>query len=390
MLQDLKIIPTFGEYSSGIVILGFYIIKLESIIIMNKCHCGCEIALRSNEKIVCSLSKCKKSFHYECVQIPLANLKTQKNWKCPECTVQSLALQRSQGKDNTPIKPQCDLNTSEQNVNKKRGTAVAEYDMDEAIENEEDQAEGLFSSIPATLETELRLLIRKLLVEEFSSIRKEMRSFDESLKFFNNQFEEMKKTVSACTEDNKQLRKELDLMQCKVKDLESKVSVMEQDSRQSNIELQNLPEHRNENLVNTMLQLSRVVDYVLSENDIVACNRVQKQNQNSKAPRAVVCRLSNRLKRDNLLAAVIKYNRSHPKEKVNTKLLGYGDNEAPIYISEHLTPSNKSLHAATRIWARENKFKFVWVRNGKIFVRKDENHPAKMVSHVDTLETLVA
>jgi hypothetical protein len=95
------------------------------------------------------------------------------------------------------------------------------------------------------------------------------------------------------------------------------------------------------------------------------------------------------LKRDNLLAAVIKYNRNHPKEKINTKLIGYGGEELPIYISEHLTPINKSLHAATRIWAKENHYKYVWVRNGKILIRKDNNHPAKMVSHIDTLKTLV-
>lgn len=120
----------------------------------------------------------------------------------------------------------------------------------------------------------------------------------------------------------------------------------------------------------------------------MSCNRVQKQNKSSNLPKTVICRLVNKLKRDNLLAAVYKYNRSHPKEKLNTKLLGYGDKESPVYISEHLTQANKSLHAITRIWAKEHKFKYVWVRNGKIFLRKDDENPARLVLHQDFLKTL--
>ncbi|CAB3241478.1 unnamed protein product [Arctia plantaginis] len=137
-----------------------------------------------------------------------------------------------------------------------------------------------------------------------------------------------------------------------------------------------------------ILQMSKVVSYPVSESEIIACTRVQKKNPTSKQPKAVICKLSSKLKRDNLLGAILLYNRGNPKNKLNTKLLGYGDKESPVYVSEHLTPANKSLHAATRIAAKEKNYKFIWVRNGKIFIRKEENAPAQIVTSMDTLKGL--
>ncbi|CAK1584063.1 unnamed protein product [Parnassius mnemosyne] len=170
--------------------------------------------------------------------------------------------------------------------------------------------------------------------------------------------------------------------------MESRLSVIEQDSRQNNIEIHCLPEYRQENLVKTLMQISKVVSFPLTETDIVACNRVQKQNPASKVPKTVICRFVSKLKRDNLLAAVYKYNKSHPKAKLNTKLLGFGDVKSAVYISKHLTQANKSLHAATRIWAKEKSYKYVWVRNGRIFVRKDDENPAKVILQQFTLKSL--
>lgn len=120
---------------------------------------------------------------------------------------------------------------------------------------------------------------------------------------------------------------------------------------------------------------------------MVACNRKQKQNKATKTPKTVICRSNGKLKRDNFLEAVYTYNESHPKGVyLNTKLLGIGDVESPVYINKHLTPVNKSLHAATRIWVKERKLKYILlrglrVRNGKHLVLKDFR-PVKLFFHV--------
>lgn len=173
-------------------------------------------------------------------------------------------------------------------------------------------------------------------------------------------------------------------VQAKVRDMESRMCQLEQDARQGNIKILCLPEHRQENLVSAVIQLGKAVSFTVSETEILSCTRVQKLDSESKKPRTVVCKLPSKIKRDGFLVAVYKYNRQNPKEKLNTKLLGYGDPQTPIYVGEHLTQANKALHAASR---RKN-YKFVWIRNGRIFVRKDENSPRLFINHMEALKNL--
>ncbi|CAH2042562.1 unnamed protein product, partial [Iphiclides podalirius] len=58
--------------------------------------------------------------------------------------------------------------------------------------------------------------------------------------------------------------------------------------------------------------------------------------------------------RDSVLAAVIKFNKSNVNDKLSSHHLGLGGSRVPIFVAEHLTPSNKALHAATRKNARSS------------------------------------
>ncbi|KAL4720094.1 hypothetical protein ACJJTC_000001 [Scirpophaga incertulas] len=148
---------------------------------------------------------------------------------------------------------------------------------------------------------------------------------------------------------------------------------------------------RMKSLQNNYLTIRRIADVVslkLQDKDILNCTRVAHKNKDSKAPRAIVVQLISTRCRDEFYSAVSRYNRSHPKCKLGSSLLNFGGPTVPIYVSEHLSPANKSLHAAARIKARELTYKFVWVRNGRIFMRKDETSPFVHVKSEKTLDSL--
>lgn len=42
------------------------------------------------------------------------------------------------------------------------------------------------------------------------------------------------------------------------------------------------------------------------------------------------------------------------------------------FVNLFLSPVNKSLHAAARIRAKELNYKYTWINNGRIFMRKDD------------------
>ena len=168
-------------------------------------------------------------------------------------------------------------------------------------------------------------------------------------------------------------------------DLNIKVSQFEQQARECNVELQCLPEYSNESLVPTVLQLCKVVSCPIIDADILACSRIAKSKRDSPRPRSVIIKLCSPRKRDELLGACLRYNKNNPDNKLNTSLLGMGGDKQNIYLSEHLSPGNRKLHAEARLFKKDNNFKYIWVRNGRIFLRKSDETPAIWVKNNESL-----
>ncbi|KAI8426450.1 hypothetical protein MSG28_005277 [Choristoneura fumiferana] len=190
----------------------------------------------------------------------------------------------------------------------------------------------------------------------------------------SERYDEMHSQLMANQEDMSNLKKENSELRTSVSELSSRLEFLEQNSRECNVEITCLPEFKGELLQTTVVQLANVVSYPLQPTDILACKRVAKLNPNNERPRAVIVKLRSALQRDELLTAVIKYNKNKQDraEKLNTYDLGIAGRKSPVFVSEHLSPAVKRLHAETRIAGKAKSYKFVWVRYGRIYVRKNE------------------
>ncbi|KAG8250378.1 hypothetical protein J6590_103211 [Homalodisca vitripennis] len=62
--------------------------------------------------------------------------------------------------------------------------------------------------------------------------------------------------------------------------------------------------------------------------------------------------------------------RRRVKRTLSTRHIGATDDRS-IYVNESLSPARRALYALARKYQREKNFKFLWVRNGKIFLRKE-------------------
>nr|XP_034826643.1 uncharacterized protein LOC117984103 [Maniola hyperantus] len=167
------------------------------------------------------------------------------------------------------------------------------------------------------------------------------------------------------------------------------MSDIEQRARESNLELQCIPEFPRENLVNTVMQLGKAISYPISQNDIISCTRIAKVNSSSSRPRSVVLKLSSPRKRDEVLGACLKFNKSNPLDKLNCSHLGIAaPDKSPIFVSEHLSPANRALHALSRSFKKEHGYKYLWVRHGRIMMRKDDSSPAIWIKNTDALKEI--
>ncbi|KAG8264258.1 hypothetical protein J6590_014545 [Homalodisca vitripennis] len=77
------------------------------------------------------------------------------------------------------------------------------------------------------------------------------------------------------------------------------------------------------------------------------------------------------------------------KRNVNTRDLGFMGGEAsPVYINESLTQDKRKLLNAARIAQREKQYTFIWVKNGRIFLRKNQGDRVVVVDSLDDVEKL--
>lgn len=165
---------------------------------------------------------------------------------------------------------------------------------------------------------------------------------------------------------------------------------MEQQARSSNVEIQCLPQHNGENLINTVVNLAKVISCDITESNIHHVTRIAKQNTSSTRPKSIIVQFCSPRVRDSFLAASIKFNKNkQADDKLNSGLLGVGGKKESIYVVEHLSMANKALHAAARSKAKELGYKYVWVRNGRVFMRKSDGSDYVYVNSLDILNKLV-
>ncbi|XP_045777000.1 uncharacterized protein LOC123875295 [Maniola jurtina] len=245
-----------------------------------------------------------------------------------------------------------------------------------------------FNFMRSALVEELQQTLKQMVRAELQSMKNEITSLESSVIFLNNNYETTKTEITTYRDSLKDLQKENINLINTVQDLTTRLNVMEQHNRSSNLEFQCVPEHKNENLISIITQISKVISCDLKQNDIHHCTRVAKTNKDDNRPRSIVVKLASPRLRDTFLANTIKFNKANPNDKINTSHIGMGGNKAPIYVAEHLSPTNKKLHAAARLASKEKGYKFVWVKQGRVFMRKAENTDYVYVKNLDILNKL--
>lgn len=335
-------------------------------------------------------TRCNKAFHYECIfsfeSQESSNNILSRDWKCPMCK------NKKRNNDNTPIRS---VDTTDQVhvQSKKRSELILSSDQ--------------YTSSPLK-HNDIRDLIKEVLKEELSNfaaqinqnlsrtintelqlIKDDIRDFQESFSYLNSQYEDLQKEHKSLSETTQTLVSQNLAMQNTIKSLCGRLNQVEQHARASNIEIQCVPESKNENLVSIIKQLSTVVSCTIDDEKILHCSRAVKSKCSKQRPRAIVVQFTSPLIRDNFLAAVTRYNKLHPEDKLNSSHLKIAGDKKPIYVMEHLSPANKALHSAARQLSKEKNYKYVWIKNGRIYIRRNEYSDYTIIKDMSCLEKIV-
>lgn len=60
-----------------------------------------------------------------------------------------------------------------------------------------------------------------------------------------------------------------------------------------------------------------------------------------------------------------------------------------IYYNNYLTQTNSNLFYKTRMYAKEHNYKYIWFRDYKIFIRKNETNKVILIEDKNSLLRLL-
>ena len=168
--------------------------------------------------------------------------------------------------------------------------------------------------------------------------------------------------IKTIKESNDILKEENSTLNNEVKFLKKEINNLQQYLRVDNVEVVGLPHPDDEssdesNLLELFNSLDHESDRNFVQSDIDICHPIPTNRKDGR--RVVVCKFSSRKHK----IAVLKAKKSKRDLKLNDNI---------IFINEHLSPENRKLFAAASEKKRELHYKYLWTRNGTIYIRKSD------------------
>ena len=206
---------------------------------------------------------------------------------------------------------------------------------------------------------------------EISHVNLRADEIEKSLSFISNKYDDIKKELSAkdneiknIKEENNNLKEMIIKQKCQKDELEKEIhavnNLIQLDKNSNNLELHGLVEEDEENLLE---KVSKIIEKVTPGNTgIIKTFRYGRKihRDGSKLNRPILIMFKNKTIRDN-----VYINKSN-LIKINTE---YGR----IYLNENLLQNLKILLGKVNQIRKSKQYKFLWTRNGNIYVRKNEN-----------------
>lgn len=264
-------------------------------------------------KHVLQCSSCNLFYHTECTKV--RNPEKLKNvrralWKCESCPDSDEEAAAEGGEE------VADLKTMLQSVMKKQDTLLSQN----------------------------KDMMKKL--QKMDNLEVLVREYKEALDVKVEQLEAENKSLRSYTEK-----------------LEERIEDLEQRSRICNIEITGLPETKGEDPVLAAAKIGETLGIPNAREKILVAHRVPS----TRSPKPLIVNLATRVDKVNWL-------QKYKNTRLTCKQVSPSLPDTRLYLNEHLAPHNKKLLKETKDFAKEKNFKYVWVREGKVFLRKAEGH----------------
>lgn len=307
-----------------------------------KCNSCYNTVNRTEQKILCT--NCNSFLHTKCARISKAELeyfeKTKQVYKCEKC------------------------------INSRRKTLLPQ--------EQSSVSSGSPIAVNSTIQQPQNVIVSTMLSPSSVPIQADLPKnvtldllFGEIIKLQQLNSDALSKIKFLEDQTNTLLEKNASLSN-KVVSLESKVNMLEQKEIKNCIDIVNIPVSNVADVNDSVIQLiSKGVGIEMDADAIESCF-IKKVNKNKKSDSSsavnIVCVRFRTSQCKQLIMNKIRIN----KIKLNANIFGGQHNKKNIFINDSLTAYTRSLFKKANLLKLNNDYKYVWIRNSSIFMRKKE------------------
>jgi len=338
---------------------------------MSRCI-TCESKL-GNQGDWVTCGKCKHKLCYNCSGLKEKTWKSKpptgrggkEEWKCKECRTKRTLSEKSE-------------------TERKDDEEEIIHGVESESENNDDGENGVLQIVNTNTEEQAGITQDEKIGMEARMIRMEQK-IDKILAEYTqlndviHKMEDMTKEQEDLKKENESLKNQMKAMEVRVQELENcevrhkatekKIATIdreakekEQYNRNRNLEVNQLDWLPDENIRQVMENLAHNFNIQgFQQDQIDAIHRIPNRNKNK--PSTLIVQFKHRDCRDMWLL--------QKKRIVTNDNMYRNGNRRRIYLNENMTPYSKQLFWKSRNFAKDNDYKYVWFRNGKIMMRKN-------------------
>ncbi|XP_046662777.1 uncharacterized protein LOC124355659 [Homalodisca vitripennis] len=241
---------------------------------------------------------------------------------------------------------------------------------------------GLSHQSPMMTSTILCWTFRKDIKNTETNLNKSIELCFEELKDTNNLVSKQSEEVASLVELVNTLRTENLELKKKVASLECRMDDVEQYSRRETIEIHGVPVQPGEQVLEVVKSVGRALDITIEDSMVSACHRLRVKEESGRPP-GIIVNMTSRMDSEAVLQ------RRRVKRNFSTHHIGLTSTPAsPIYINESLSPGRRRLLNAARVKKKEKLYTYLWIRGGKILMRKADGKKVKVITSFDDLAKL--
>ncbi|KAJ2937522.1 hypothetical protein O0L34_g18667 [Tuta absoluta] len=363
----------------------------------------------SGESLPCK--KCKTIYHYACLNITSAEFRENRQELLSTCICDQCSnanSQRDEEAESTPgsvfQSPFSEKNDSlmscdgsghddtKLNVNMapRNRNIAGNVDISSSFEpsRQSSPKKVTINADAHAVPTEIPSASMRKIQEMFSSLNGSLTALNvsvmachEEITAVRSDLIELKRDVNKRCEKNEE---EIRQLHEEISVLHSEIAHRDRMQLMNNIEISGVTENSGENLHQIVAVLATKLGVSLDPRDVDYVARAGRhhspvEGEQPPRPRPVIVRFVRRAPRDELLRA------AKTRRNLSTDMLEVSGDRRPVYVNEHLSKSDRQLYGKTRSIARELNFKFVWKKNGRIFVKKNEHGYTSLIKSENDL-----